>query len=172
MATQKDRDIRHIYAVGRELGMVCKDLGHGDALHILVESVAGCSSIAELTDAQRAEVLRELQTRRNAAGVTARKPARPKAAQRPGKATPGQIGKLWWQIYELQKYDTAPGAPVNLRLRGVIEKELKIDAPLSDPCAWLTCGQANALINKLNAYLKNAKKKSACGPGGKAGDGS
>ena len=158
---KKDKDIRQIYALGRQLGIHDRSLGHDDELHVLVEGVTGCSSIGDLSDAERWAVIQELTRGKNAANIPAMKSKRKKMSYRPGMATPGQIDKLWWQIYELQKYDTGPSAPVNLRLKGAINAFLKVDASASNPCAWLTGAQAHRLIEMLKNCIETEKNKYA-----------
>ncbi len=158
---KRDKDIRRIYALGKQLGIHDRSLGHDDDLHTLVEGLTGCSSIGDLSDAERWTVIQELTRRKNAADVPTAKSKRKKASYRPGMATPGQIDKLWWQIYELQKYDTGSSAPVNLRLKGAINAFLKVDAPASDPCAWLTGAQAHRLIETLKNCIETEKNKYA-----------
>lgn len=158
---KRDKDIRRIYALGKQLGIHDRSLGHDDDLHTLVEGLTGCSSIGDLSDAERWTVIQELTRRKNAADVPTAKSKRKKASYRPGMATPRQIDKLWWQIYELQKYDTGPSAPVNLRLKGAINAFLKVDAPASDPCAWLTGAQAHRLIETLKNCIETEKNKYA-----------
>lgn len=77
-----------------------------------------------------------------------------------GMITSSQEKKIWSLMYELEKHDTEKmEAKIGKRLIGIIKKELKINATLSDPFRWIEFETANKLIEILKGYVKSAKKK-------------
>ena len=85
---------------------------------------------------------------------------------RPGGVTSGQQKKIWALMYELQKYDEAPGtASLGDRLCAVIKKELKVDAVARTPFVWLDGDAGNKLIEILKRYVESARRKRGCSDG-------
>ena len=96
--------VKSIYALGAKLGMVESGGGHEDALHMLVQGLTGKESVKELTPAEAATVLAEL--RRRSVPTSQRRTRRPrKYEELPGGLSAGQQKKVWFLMYELEKYD-------------------------------------------------------------------
>ena len=98
--------VKSIYALGAKLGMVERGGGHADALHALVQGLTGKESITALTPAEAQAVLAEL--RRRSAPVAAPQKKRPRKYEAmPGGLSEGQQKKVWYLMYQLEKYDPA-----------------------------------------------------------------
>ena len=127
--------VKSIYALGAKLGMVERGGGHADALHALVQGLTGKESITALTPAEAQAVLAEL--RRRSAPVAAPQKKRPRKYEAmPGGLSEGQQKKVWYLMYQLEKYDPAPeGVP-------------------TQPFRFLTFSQGNALIEGLKSLAE------------------
>lgn len=141
--------VKSIYALGAKLGMVERGAGHEDALHMLVQGLTGKDSVKALTPAEAAAVLTELRRRSVPAGQ--RRNRRPhKYEELPGGLSEGQQKKVWYLMYELEKYDPAPaGVQLRDRLCGLIEHQFGVTSFPTQPFRFLTCDQGNALIEGL-----------------------
>lgn len=98
--------VKSIYALGAKLGMVERGGGHADALHALVQGLTGKESITALTPAEAQAVLAELR-RRSAPAAAPQKKRPRKYEAMPGGLSEGQQKKVWYLMYQLEKYDTA-----------------------------------------------------------------
>lgn len=163
--TAVDRDkqeIRRIYAIGSALGILERG-SHDDDLHGLVWMLTGKESISALTGPERRTVIAELE-RRQGSSPPSHAGRKRQYTERPGGATEGQQRKVWALMYQLQARDAEPSAAsLRERLCRIIRKELKVDAGLKDPFAWLDYRACSKLIEILKNYVAHA--------GGEAGDG-
>lgn len=153
MAAVKPEQIRKIFAIGRALGIV-EQGSKEDALHSLVASVTGKSSVKALTSVEAQAVISELQQRQGAPPPR-RKPK--KYTERPGGATAAQQRKVLALMFALQEKDVLPSkAGFGQRLCGIIKKELHIDALPDQPFVWITFEDCSRLIEILKKYVANA----------------
>lgn len=164
MAAIATPQIRKIYAIGRALGIVERGSAE-DSLHDLVSSLTGKNSVKALTYAEAQTVIRDLEKRQGDAPPPR---CKPKAyTERPDGATEGQQRKVWALMYDLERRDTMPStASLEVRLCGIIRKELKIDAVPAQPFAWLESQTCSKLIEVLKKYVANVKRPP---PGGDPG---
>ena len=140
--------VKSIYALGAKLGMVERGGGHADALHALVQGLTGKESITALTPAEAQAVLAELRRRSAPAAAPQKKRAR-KYEALPGGLSEGQQKKVWYLMYQLEKYDPAPeGVHLRDRLCGLISRQFGVTAFPTQPFRFLTFSQGNALICK------------------------
>lgn len=141
--------VKSIYALGAKLGMVERGGGHADALHALVQGLTGKESITALTPAEAQAVLAEL--RRRSAPVAAPQKKRPRKYEAmPGGLSEGQQKKVWYLMYQLEKYDPAPeGVQLRDRLCGLISRQFGVTAFPTQPFRFLTFSQGNAMIEGL-----------------------
>ena len=155
MAAANVQQIRKIYAIGQNLGIVDRTASSEDNLHQLVAAITGKDSDKALSYAEAGRVITELQ-RRQGKTETWRKTS----ASAAGGATPGQQRKVWALLYELAKYDAAPStASLGDRLCGILKKDFKRDATPQKPFAWLDYRECNRLIEALKKYVSNARRK-------------
>ena len=141
--------VKSIYALGAKLGMVERSDRHEDALHMLVQGLTGKESVKELTPAEAATVLAELRRRSVPAGQRRTRQPR-KYEELPGGLSAGQQKKIWFLMYELEKYDPAPdGVQLRDRLCGLIERQFRVTSFPTQPFRLLTSDQGNALIEGL-----------------------
>ena len=144
--------IQNIYALGARLGMVKKGGGHEDALHTLVCGMTGKESVSALTPAEAQAVLAELRRRSAPAGQCKRKR---KYEELPGGMSAAQQKKVWFLMFELEKFDPAPkGVQLRDRLCGLIEKQFGVTAFSTQPFRFLTRAQGNALIEGLKSLTE------------------
>ena len=154
MKSIQPQQMRTIYAISRSLGI------DNEELHCLVEGVTGLASIKALSEAQAEMVVAELKTRQKAQGIAPRAKSTAPKASRPGGITSRQQAKVWALIGELEKLGTGPAKGTHRdRLCGVIKKELGMDAPPSNPFAWVTMKQGIQLIDALKRYVEHEAKK-------------
>ena len=159
---KKDKDIRQIYALGRQLGIHDRSLGHDDELHVLVEGVTGCSSIKALSEAEKEAVIRELLHRKAAAAPeTLHKSKKPRHYdETPGRMTVKQQKYAWFLMSEIDKYDPPLNdAALRYRLSGLITKQFRVTSFPEDPFRFLTCAQGAALINGIKRMAEAAELK-------------
>lgn len=153
MAAANVQQIRKIYAIGQNLGIVDRTVSNEDDLHQLIESITGKDSIRMLSTAEADSVIAELQRRQGKA------PA-PKTKQEdaiPGMMSPGMKRKAWALVYALAAHDKTPSAAqANQRLSGILKKDFHMDVPLSDPLRWVSFKDGNKLIETLKKYVANA----------------
>ncbi len=154
--------MKKIYAIGTQLGIYEKD-NPNDNLHILIESVTGKTSIAEITNIDADNVIKELiKYNRGNKKVSSGKP---KSSYKPGMITPEQSKMIWALMYRLAEYDKAPlNVTLGFRLSKVIEKELKIipfnkEMFIKSPVLFVNFEQARKLIEILKGYVNNEKRK-------------
>lgn len=151
--------VKSIYALGAKLGMVESGGGHEDALHMLVQGLTGKESVKELSPAEAATVLTEL--RRRSVPTGQRRTRRPrKYEELPGGLSEGQQKKVWYLMYELEKYDPAPaGVQLRDRLCGLIERQFRVTSIPTQPFRFLTFDQGNALIEGLKKLTERKELK-------------
>lgn len=141
--------MRHIYAMARELGL------DDENLHGLVFSVTGKEHVSDLTVNEAISVIDRLKG--NMRGTERLKPKKKELeAPRIGMASEAQIKKIYRLMYELKSYDK-PGEPtvsVNKRLRGVLKKYNKID-----DIRFLTAADAWKVIEELKKMVANEERK-------------
>ena len=131
--------VKSIYALGAKLGMVERGGGHADALHALVQGLTGKESITALTPAEAQAVLAELR----------------KYEALPGGLSEGQQKKVWYLMYQLEKYDPAPeGVQLRDRLCGLISRQFGVTAFPTQPFRFLSFSQGNALIEGLKSLAE------------------
>lgn len=161
MTAIKPEQLRKIYAIANALGMTSKGAAQ-DELHMLVDSVTGKESIKALTYKEADEVIVELMVRIIGQGA---KPYKSSKSKKEHKAVPGGISadqqkKVWYLMYELQKFDRSPTtATLGERLCGIIKRELKIDARAENPFIWIDFSKGNKLIERLKQYVASAERK-------------
>ena len=120
--------VKSIYALGAKLGMVERGNGHEDALHALVQGLTGKESITALTPAEAQAVLAELRRRSAPATAPQKKWAR-KYEALPGGLSEGQQKKVWYLMFQLEKFDPAPeGVQLRDRLCGLISRQFGVTA--------------------------------------------
>ena len=130
--------VKSIYALGAKLGMVERGGGHADALHALVQGLTGKESITALTPAAAPQ----------------KKRAR-KYEALPGGLSEGQQKKVWYLMYQLEKYDPAPeGVQLRDRLCGLISRQFGVTAFPTQPFRFLSFSQGNALIEGLKSLAE------------------
>lgn len=148
--------IKAIYTMGNTLGIV-ESGNSSDDLHCLVEGITGKDSVSRLTSAQATTVIKELKHR-----LRFESPQKKQSKQRkttPKGMTAQQQSKVWALMYELEGYDIiSSGSSIGKRLTGIIKKELKTDAAVKNPFAWLNASQGEKLIEILKSYIKSAIK--------------
>ena len=116
--------VKNIYAIAAKLGMVDRS-SHEDALHELVQGLTGKTSVKNLTHSEALEVLTELR-RRGAPAAPKKKRAR-KYDETPGGVSAAQQKKVWYLMFQLEKFDPAPeGVQLRDRLCGLITKQFKV----------------------------------------------
>ncbi|MDR1628954.1 MAG: regulatory protein GemA [Oscillospiraceae bacterium] len=150
-----------IFAIANKLGLVDKSGNRDDALHALVESETGKSSLKELTSREAELVINRLfKLQGSNAPVKTAAPKKPKKPEKTAGASQAQVDKIWALMYTLTGYDKEPKA-VSLgdRLCGIIKKELGINAVSKTPFAWLDSQAAYKLIECLKGYVANEKRK-------------
>lgn len=152
---------RKIYGLAAALGM-----DKGDELHALVLGLTGQEHISRLGGDQYHAVLNELYARLKLAGLD----PPPAPADRPPRKdasrgmTKDQQGKAWYLMYQLKALDQHPrSASLGERLRGIIKRELDIDATPEQPFAWLSYPQGSRLIERLKQYVSSAAAKARRG---------
>ena len=146
--------VKSIYALGAKLGMVERGGGHADALHALVQGLTGKESITALTPAEAQAVLAELRRRSAPAAAPQKKRAR-KYEALPGGLSEGQQKKVWYLMYQLEKYDPAPeGVQLRDRLCGLISRQFGVTAFPTQPFRFLSFSQGNALIEGLKSLAE------------------
>lgn len=147
--------IRSIYALAAKLGM----LDHGsqeDALHMLVASLTGKTSVKALTPAEALEVLQELRRRGAPAPSTRKRPR--KYTELPGGVTAAQQKKVWALMYQIQKFDLEPGgADLRDRLCAIITKQFRVTAFPTQPFRFLSADQGWRLIEGLKKMAEKAE---------------
>lgn len=146
--------IKSIYAMGGSLGLV--DRGReDDNLHLLVEASTGKAHISDLSCREASDVIGILKERMRGAYKAA-----PAKKAPPSGCTAGQKNKVWYLMYELEKYDEQPSsASLGERLAGIIKRELHIDSSTKDPMRWLSYPQASKLIEKIKRYISTAESR-------------
>ncbi len=155
MARIEQWQIKSIYAMGGSLGLV--DRGReDDNLHLLVAASTGKAHISDLSRSEASDIIGVLKERMRGAY----KAASPAKKAPPAGCTAGQKNKVWYLMYELEKYDDQPSsASLGERLAGIIKRELHIDASAKDPLRWLSYPQASKLIESIKRYIATAESR-------------
>lgn len=155
----KDRT-RKIYGLAAALG-----IDRGDELHAMVLGLAGREHISELDDSQYRAVINELYARLKLSGLEPppnpdkRRPPHDDSSSSKGM-TKEQQSKVWYLMYQLKALDQRPrSATLGERLRGIIKRELHVDATAEQPFAWLNYHQGGLLIERLKQYVSSAASK-------------
>lgn len=151
----KDRT-RKIYGLASALG-----IDRGDELHSLVLGLTGEEHISNLDESQYHTVLNELYTRLKLSGI---EPPPPHNISSPKKESRGmskdQQSMVWYLMYQLKALDQHPcSASLGERLRGIIKRELHVDATAEQPFLWLDYQQGGLLIERLKKYVSSASRK-------------
>ena len=108
----------------------------------------------DLAGADRAAVLAELRRRSAPAAAPQKKRAR-KYEALPGGLSEGQQKKVWYLMYQLEKYDPAPeGVQLRDRLCGLISRQFGVTAFPTQPFRFLSFSQGNALIEGLKSLAE------------------
>lgn len=146
--------IKNIYAIAAKLGMLDRS-SHEDALHELVQGLTGKESIKELTPSEGLAVLTELRRRGAPAASEPKKKQPRKYEELPGGVTEGQQKKIWYFMFQLEKFDPAPeGVQLRDRLCGLISKQFKLTSFPSQPFRFLTYQQGSVLIEGLKSQVQ------------------
>ena len=92
-----------------------------------------------------------VELRRRSAPAAAPQKKRPRKYEAmPGGLSEGQQKKVWYLMYQLEKYDPAPeGVQLRDRLCGLISRQFGVTAFPTQPFRFLTFSQGNALIEGL-----------------------
>ena len=144
--------VKNIYAIAAKLGMVDRS-SHEDALHELVQGLTGKTSVKNLTHSEALEVLTELR-RRGAPAAPKKKRAR-KYDETPGGVSAAQQKKVWYLMFQLEKFDPAPeGVQLRDRLCGLISKQFKVTSFPAQPFRFLTFEQGGVLIEGLKSLTQ------------------
>ena len=73
----------------------------------------------------------------------------------PGGLSEGQQKKVWYLMYQLEKYDPAPeGVQLRDRLCGLIRRQFGVTAFPTQPFRFLSFSQGNALIEGLKSLAE------------------
>lgn len=73
----------------------------------------------------------------------------------PGGLSEGQQKKVWYLMYQLEKYDPAPeGVQLRDRLCGLISRQFGVTAFPTQPFRFLSFSQGNALIEGLKSLAE------------------
>ena len=144
--------VKNIYAIAAKLGMVDRS-SHEDALHELVQGLTGKTSVKDLTHSEALEVLTELR-RRSTPAAPKKKRAR-KYDETPGGVSAAQQKKVWYLMFQLEKFDPAPeGVQLRDRLCGLITKQFKVTSFPAQPFRFLTFEQGGVLIEGLKSLTQ------------------
>ena len=156
MMAQIERwQIKSIYAMGRSLGLADSNR-EDDNLHLLVAASTGKAHISDLSYSEASDVIGILKERMRGAYKTEGSAKN----SSPSGCTAGQKNKIWYLMYELEKYDEQPSsASLGERLAGIIRRELHIDASVKDPLRWLSYPQASKLIESIKRYISTAEAR-------------
>ena len=150
--------VKNIYAIAAKLGMVDRS-SHDDALHGLVQGLTGKTSVKDLTHAEALEVLTELRKRSAPAAAPQKKRPR-KYDETPGGVSAAQQKKVWYLMFQLEKFDPAPeGVQLRDRLCGFIGKQFGVTAFPTQPFRFLSGEQGSALIDALNRLTQDKELK-------------
>lgn len=145
--------VKSIYAIAAKLGMVDRS-SHDDALHGLVQGLTGKTSVKDLTHAEALEVLTELRKRSAPAAAPQKKRPR-KYDETPGGVSAAQQKKVWYLMFQLEKFDPAPeGVQLRDRLCGLITKQFKVTSFPAQPFRFLTFEQGGVLIEGLKSLTQ------------------
>jgi len=153
--------IKSIYAIAAKIGILDRST-HDDALHDMVLGLTGKTSIKALTHAEALAVLTELRHRSSPNAAPAPTPPRKKQARKytelPGGMTAAQQKMVWYLMYQLDKFDSAPaGVQLRDRLCGIIQRQFKVTAFATQPFRFLNAEQGGALIEGLKAMTERAE---------------
>lgn len=142
-----------------------------DELHVLVNCLTGCASLAELTDKQADSVIYDLRERMKYSNRTEpmdnRKP-KSGVQTEAGMMTASQQKKAWALMFRLRELDDAPryhedGKPftVGERMAGAIEKITgnNIAKAGKDIFARVSFEDGEKLIEGLKRYVRTAERK-------------
>ena len=157
----KSWQIRSMYAIGSELGIVDRSAskeGSMDELHMMVYNITKKESLKELTYSEANTVITRLKGMMKGTDRPGSKHKKKRASHtaQPGMASEGQVGKLWYLMYELEKFDK-PGqvkASREKRLNGFLKKYAGVD-----DLRFLTYYKANKAIEGLKSLVEREKAK-------------
>lgn len=141
--------IRHIYAMGHELGL---DDG---TLHEMVHSITGSHHISSITVDEAITVIDRLKgNMKGFKRFTAEKVDT--SVNRIGMASNEQIKKIYAIMYELKSFDKSddPQVSIKKRLRGILKKYNKID-----DVRFLTSADAWKVIEEIKNMIANERRK-------------
>ncbi len=154
MKTIQPWQLRTMHAIARSIGI------DNDDLHSLAFCIAGETSLKELSFAQAAALIADLNARQKLAGVSAPKRSARKHPTTPGGVTSEQQGKAWALMYELEKHDPGKdGVSVGTRLCGLITSHFKVTAPPAQPFRFMKMAQGIELIHVLAKMVEQAERK-------------
>lgn len=156
MAGPKAEQVRRIYAIGNELGIVGR--GHDDLLHSMICGMFGKESVKELTEEEAKKLIWELGKRKKSCRIS--KPAR--RTSKPAAVSDGQQRKIWALMYQLAKVSPSK-ANLGDRLCGIIKRELHMDAWPDNPFRWMKYQDGSHLVEILKGYIKSAELKASSG---------
>ena len=154
---------KYEHVKGEILGVNCYEAGHPvpdensfaateKALE-LVQGLTGKTSVKDLTHSEALEVLTELR-RRSAPAAPKKKRAR-KYDETPGGVSAAQQKKVWYLMFQLEKFDPAPeGVQLRDRLCGLISKQFKVTSFPAQPFRFLTFEQGGVLIEGLKSLTQ------------------
>lgn len=143
---------KHIFGMAKSAGIT-----DNEDLHALVSCACGKTSLKEITRQDYILIIAEIKSRFPMKRMPQK--TQPKTRSTSGM-TDGQIRKVWRLMYELKSFDKeANDSTLGKRLCGIIKRELKVDAEVNEPFAWLTYQNGSALIERLKKYVENAEKR-------------
>ena len=118
-----------------------------------MQGLTGKTSVKDLTHSEALEVLTELR-RRSAPAAPKKKRAR-KYDETPGGVSAAQQKKVWYLMFQLEKFDPAPeGVQLRDRLCGLISKQFKVTSFPAQPFRFLTFEQGGVLIEGLKSLTQ------------------
>ncbi|MEG1925500.1 MAG: regulatory protein GemA [Ruthenibacterium sp.] len=161
MAAINPYQIKSIYALGGSLGI--KGGGHDDELHVLIQGIAGKTSIKELSYGEAEAILKELRERMKLSNITIKRPpVKKKNSYNPTPAGPSaaQIKMIWALMGELERWDTqTANVSIFERLCGIIQKELGVTAFERQPFQFVKADDITRLKKAIEGYTMSAYKK-------------
>lgn len=139
------QEIKRLYGLASQAGIVDSQLGHDDDLHLIVYSVSGKESVKELTKKEYREVIRRIDSllTDDAEG---------------GMITYNQQRYAWGLMSELMKLSPS-NATKKQRMAGVVSKALGITSSPKNPLLWVDKKNGQKLIEVLKGYVKTEKRK-------------
>lgn len=110
-----------------------------DTLYSIINNISGQDSMRNLNKYQANEVITTLKKGKSSKRATA-------------GMTEGQIKKVWYLMYELEKVSPSK-AKVGNRLKGIVKRQFNMDVDVKTPFIWMTYKDGSKLIEILKKYI-------------------